>query len=92
MKLIKYLVNNVLILLIDRIHLRRLKRNVRLKRNRYLFFFRNVNDNILILSNLRKFIRHESNLNNNIRSVVYSYFINYNILEIRINLKNSRYL
>ena len=92
MKLIKYLINNVFILLINRIYLRRFRRSVRLERDRYLFFFRNVNDNILILLNLRKFIRHESNLSDNIRSVVYSYFISYNILEIRINLRNSRYL
>ena len=92
MKLIKYLINNVFILLINRIYLRRFRHSVRLERDRYLFFFRNVNDNILILLNLRKFIRHESNLSDNIRSVVYSYFISYNILEIRINLRNSRYL
>ena len=91
MKLIEYLVNNVLILLTNRIHPRRLKCGVRLERNWHSFFLRDIHSDTLILPNLRKFLRHESNLINNIRSAIHSDFISHDMLEARIDPRDSRY-
>ena len=91
MKLIECFVNNVLVLLTDGIHSRRLECSIRLERYWHLFFFRDVNSGALILSNLREFLRHGSNLSGNIRSVIHSDFISHDMLEIRIDLGDSRY-
>ena len=89
-KFIKRFINNVFVFLINKINSRRFECNVWFEKYKHLFFFRNVHDNTLVLSNLRKFVDYENNLNNHFRNIINDNVVKHYMFEVQIDLSNER--
>ena len=91
MKFVERFINNVFVFLINRVNSKRFKFRIWFERYEHLFFFKNVHNNTLVFSDLKKFVGYENNLNNHFRSIINDNIVKHYMLEVQIDLNNKRF-